>query len=98
MSETRFTPGPWRIVRYCEDIEIANVADLLHFYGGETAEANAALIAAAPELYAALEAMVARFDEYNAHYIYDGNGVIPARPELDKARAALAKARGEVQS
>ena len=41
MSKPNFTPGPWRIVRYCEEIEIANIADIMHFYGGETAAAKA---------------------------------------------------------
>ena len=95
MSEPKFTPGPWRIVRYCEAIEIANVADLLHFYGGETAEANAALIAAAPELYAALEAFLG----WAQSPLEDSGEKLAA--ELDQvtvyAYAALAKARGGVE-
>ena len=55
----------------------------------EQIDANARLIAAAPELYEALEAMVAA---WHTRYCDDG-------PDLDeieqRARAALAKARGE---
>ncbi len=85
-GEPKFTPGPWSIVRYCEEIEIANIADIMHFYGGEAADANAALIAAAPELYAALENMVAWASLEDTPRLAD---------LLGAARAALAKARGE---
>ena len=110
MAAPKFTPGPWRIVRYCEDIEIANVADLLHFYGGETAEANAALISAAPELYAVAESYVdyLRSELFHLGPPPEGHICGPEgncdsicsdryylQRDLERALAALAKARGE---
>ena len=50
---------------------------------GKLAEARARLIAAAPELLAALEAMVAEFGDYH----------IPTKPCVTQARAALARAK-----
>ena len=50
-------------------------------------QANAHLIAAAPELYEALERMVADYDI----------GEMTETPILDVANAALAKARGETE-
>lgn len=52
----------------------------------DEAEANAALIAAAPDLYDALAAI-----------INDGGKFVMTHGTLSKARAALSKARGEKQ-
>jgi hypothetical protein len=53
--------------------------------------ANAALTAAAPELYAELDAMIALFmDRYPVKWL---DGIAQIR--VDAARAALDKARGE---
>ncbi len=57
--------------------------------GEEVATANANLIAAAPELYAALESALMPVEMYHAYSWPDRAGVIP------KIKAALAKARGE---
>ncbi|AYJ87634.1 hypothetical protein D3Y57_19045 [Sphingomonas paeninsulae] len=89
------TPGPWRVDDYHDGFEIVgNVARATRFGkkgewtvasiemdmpdGAETA--NAHLIAAAPDLLAALEALVSSFETH--------------RPKLlwDNARAAIAKA------
>jgi len=61
--------------------------DVCHVGNGPDGPYNAALIAAAPDLYAALSDC-ARFLEGYAHYL-------PCKPELEKAAKALAKARGE---
>lgn len=53
-------------------------------------EANAHLIAAAPELLASLEAM----EKWTA-YAFDANDPDMDLPELEQARAAIAKARGQ---
>jgi len=94
MSETKFTPGHWKIV---ED----RVPSSLEVYGGttaicecwrranpETEIANAHLIAAAPELY---EALIACAEVFAGDTLYKG-ALVNA---LEKTRAALAKARGE---
>ncbi len=116
MSETKFTPGPWRI---CTDGNIANCVDgpsgqkfyerddgfravatveactdtRNHHERAANMHANMALIAAAPELYAALEAWHAWDEAEDDH----GTTTIFERIEmLKKAKAlsiaALAKA------
>jgi hypothetical protein len=87
MTESKWTAGPWRVGRPLDlgSVEISTVVDdtlnlLCHV--DINGPANARLIAAAPELYEALDAMVF------AHEVI--------RPmNFDRARAALAKARGE---
>lgn len=98
MSETKFTPGPWK----ADDNDIETAAGELlatayamdrdrlegrDFY--ETAQHNAHLIAAAPDLYEALDnlAMAAEFQIALGDKAWiEMHGV---------AKAALAKARGE---
>ena len=84
MSEVKFTPGPWRIEQY-PSIHVRSCDGecvLAHDY---ITDADAHLIAAAPELYEALEEL------YDA--IDSAVGLTPER--LEKARQALRKARGE---
>lgn len=96
MSKQGHTPGPWFITgnmtRYIEASigggliqEVASCGPTEADNGyGEQQMANARLIAAAPELLEALEHAVktAEWDTYG-------------RASLNKARAAIAKARGE---
>ena len=89
---SKFTPGPWQINGshiYTADPERALLAQV--FNPGERVSdyplvENARLIAAAPELYEALERIV------------ENNNTISVIQYDDRlrARAALAKARGEV--
>lgn len=93
------TPGPWTILNAAHPgIEAEEVATSVVVWGddedeagvhGDTPEeafANALLIAAAPDLLEALEAFVEADDKQQAH-----------SPETaDRARAAIAKATGEV--
>lgn len=90
MSETRFTPGPWGVRRTEWDtiqVMIGPPGDQVGICEAsafdQKSEANAHLIAAAPDLYAALHALV-----------WDGPAVDDS-PLWEAARAALAKARGE---
>lgn len=107
MSETKWTPGPWNIARI-------NYADI---YGGDgemvalvpkgypRTAANAQLIAAAPDLYEALEAYEALDNQrMTCEECEDRLERAPEAceycfPFADdarlKMRAALAKARGE---
>ncbi len=107
MTKAKHTPGPWvigtsegRVLSRWDGIgywEIANatVTDFrgdsgeVYFAGGAQ-EANARLIAAAPDLLEALEAMVADWGKL-------ASVVKPLGEEssLRKARAAIAKAKGE---
>lgn len=96
-TETRFTRGPWRVsphdrsqITHGHDVMVASVYDGGSFdaeYDAETEWANANLIAAAPEMYAALEALA---DAYYRTWRTD----TPYVQAID----VLAKARGEVVS
>ena len=103
MNEPRFTPGPWefleayshddeysasRPLTVCSDSndDLANVFssnDSTVSIARDQAIANAHLIAAAPDLYEALAVVVQEWGR-------------PYSPDWNRARAALAKARGEV--
>ncbi len=91
MSEPKWTPGPWSAHEAKFGWEV--VVGERPLYGKSitgwgavsTTEANARLIAAAPELYEALEALRPYFE--GEHY--------PDHPHCVLIRAALAKARGE---
>ncbi len=99
----KFTPGPWEletvptaigIAHHVRTVRLCIYADGLHQQRNPDPEplANAQLAAAAPELYAALKNML---DTHGAHGPCTGNGCKTCRWAYDKARAALAKARGE---
>jgi len=95
----KFTPGPWAVYPGTDGNEICAVD---HSPGlpirqvicgprrGENWIANAHLIAAAPDMYEALQDLIALAEHAMREAgDYDING------ELEDARAALAKARGE---
>jgi hypothetical protein len=93
MSAPKFTPGPWKFsIGGTGDFPTWGVhigPTLLHLRPGfpmEVMDANARLIAAAPELYAALEGALDCLSSF------PGVGSEQARAS---AEAALAKARGE---
>ena len=90
------TPSPWRIGDEDHIWRIygpgdGDVIGELEYIGGN-AEANARLIAAAPTLLAALEAISNEADEWDDH---DGRLGHVAYSTLVQARAAIAAARGE---
>ncbi len=98
MSDTKFTPGPWQVsgnavkaiaqVAYCgASGSWSNKGTQV--IGDDEAKANAILIAAAPDLYAALKMMTDRFLDANGSYGEYENETI------DAANSALEKARGE---
>jgi hypothetical protein len=93
------TPGPWRVSlagrTKTRGIDILNVHELRIascpegtwlYRDHETREANARLIAAAPDLLAALEGLFLLLD---AGSLYE--------PQAYAARAAIAKAKGGAQ-
>jgi hypothetical protein len=95
MSE--FTPGPWRAISWEEkairivpDAYIGPVGEVFG-HKGQPMQANANLIAAAPELYEACEEALATFEEMQtdkcSSMLLDGMIV--------KLWAAIKKARGE---
>lgn len=99
--KTKFTPGPWSSPE--NKSQYSNVRDLFNGNGQRFAtiqfgspsrevtedeiEANARLIAAAPEMYEALENIL-RLSIFKAH------GTAYDQEQVEKARAALAKASG----
>lgn len=97
MSNTKFTPGPWVYKQYQKGVwgvgdpntndQIAKL-EWNKEYDSE-AGANAALIAAAPELYEALGNLLL---EYSA---ISDSGNANHKNEIAAANRVLAKARGE---
>jgi hypothetical protein len=90
---TKFTEGPWEVEYDNSDREQwyevgpAKVA-WSYRYGNhedDTALADAHLIAAAPDMYEALERLMFRLADFEPHY----------RALFQEGRAALAKANGE---
>lgn len=80
MSEQKFTPGPWhRNIRANGKYPVifagrnTHVAVAKQMETPEETEANIDLIAAAPDLLAALEANHEHHMEYGADYEYEGS-------------------------
>jgi hypothetical protein len=101
MSIRLHTPGPWT-VDYSDDNlriyaggvligEVNGSTKHIEVRGldGETTEANAWLIAAAPDLLAALERILARVETLN---LFTGRG--EDTKVVEQARAAIGKATG----
>lgn len=94
MSGVKHTPGPLAIfperdrqwLWVMDELGTKRVARVVLYDGLEDEmEANARLIAAAPDLLEALEALLRVETEWGD----------PTGPEWDNARAAIARARGE---
>ena len=82
---SKYTPGPWKFIDVigCCAIEAADRQLLKYMSPTSTNVANARLMASAPDLLEALEAVLSVADR--------------ATDEFDLARAAIAKAKGESQ-
>ena len=109
MSATKWTPGPWIVdnddpkniaIRPAnQGFLLAAIGDFMETHKGAR-KANARLIAAAPELAEALESFA---NSAEAYMKYHGEKFYPdiepkptgLWPQIHKARAALAKAKGE---
>lgn len=86
MSTAKHTPGPWHAANGCQIRSAKDqIAKAWMMRNGEGL-ANARLIAAAPELLEALAEIVSAAD---------GAGWDQLDPSFSKARAAIAKAKGE---
>lgn len=77
---SKHTPGPWRVDTHCNVMHKDAMVAFPCISGGLNQEANARLIAAAPDLLEALEDIAAYYPNSWAE---------------DVARAAIAKATGE---
>lgn len=102
MTETQFNPGPWKKDNYGQlrssdgsTIDVWGLG-ISHTARYPNAVANAALIASAPDMYAALEAAIecGLVPKSSAH---EGGAMRHVRQVevADMIRAALSKARGE---
>lgn len=92
--KTTHTPGPWKVsslapLNICKDngTLIADCCNAWQSFDGER-EANARLIAAAPDLLAALETLA------NIAAVFP-NELHEKHQDIIDARAAIAKAKGE---
>lgn len=105
MTAPAFTPGPWYVSEpWAGFASIKRVDDDALVFGiaagepeekqsDEVCEANARLIAAAPELYEAVEALVECFIKRGP--FDEPLGSSEQAPSINAGIAALAKARGE---
>ena len=95
---TKHTPGPWQLITPDRGMpwidSMGGVIADTHSICGSTAH-NGRLIASAPELLAALEAIISGWD--SPTYGDDADEIDPlvAFASIEKARAAIAKARNE---
>lgn len=98
----KFTPGPWKLVEVgdkckklipvkddCSILTVKHEDDSV--FGAVYIEADAHLIAAAPDMYAALEKAVSDYGNNG------GPWSVPREPGtwIEMAQSALSKARGE---
>lgn len=89
-TEQHYTPGPWHTqgcTIYSGKNRVAQTWDTCDDFPTPTMEADAGLIAAAPELLAALDGILQWWMES------DGGDDMPAAL-FDRARAAITKANG----
>ncbi|CZY59658.1 hypothetical protein [Enterobacter hormaechei] len=104
MKEFKGTPGPWVASKTDRSIGPVSRDDdqsygmilpvaWVEFDGNDAyQQANANLIAAAPDLFEALQCLVKSYDEFRTR---TGRGTKPQALELLNARAAISKALGE---
>lgn len=109
--EAKHTPGPWSRGQDYQDLEVGsryrNVVGVVDgssnglfvakvLVGSHETEANARLIAAAPDLLAALKLVPLRADNCRCHLVENGNCEnCPPRWHRKMIRAAIAKAEGK---
>ena len=88
------TPGPWR-VEGAELIGNSTALATLHWHSGRDAEnaADAALIAAAPRLLAALKDILKAYEQLDWQTSDDDN---TPDPRIYRARAAILAAGGSI--
>jgi hypothetical protein len=97
-AAAKFTPGPWHVhgangnVVYAPDGWIADVRAGTKGSHGPAAQANANLIAAAPDLYAACKALIAYQESEEEWSILVATKAYESAVAM--ARAAIAKAEG----
>ena len=94
----KHTPGPWTAYKstsYLDETPSWIVPGVAHCGDGELSEANARLIAAAPDMLAALERV---WEAYSPQYVSamaDDCERTALDDAFDTVRSVIAKARGE---
>ena len=98
---TKHTPGPWDVRKSSNPKNGTAWRDIVSLggdfgpsYVGEALDVDARLIAAAPDLLAALEEIMGfspSFIDGRTHYVK----ITPSAKSIRQARAAIAKATGE---
>lgn len=89
------TPGPWQICRPSYATYPHITSEAREHVAVATTEADARLIAAAPELLEALDDLVAEYESI-VHNEYDGTTrLAELLAKASKARIAIAKASGQ---
>ena len=94
---SKHTPGPWQALTFSNhelqtDFAMVAIGKRAHIIGySEEDQANARLIAAAPDLLQVLEQIVATCDHYDAH----GDGLPLGSLLYSNALIAITKAKGE---
>ena len=96
MSETKFTPGPWKIGAYESGrmaVDGANGEEVTGYIDIEDAH----LISAAPDMYEELECARDVFRFYQSHHEFKGGTekAIRNKEIADRIDRLLAKTRGE---
>ena len=102
---TKHTPGPWTydstwsLINGPKKEEVAaihsgTIGDRVHRQQRAIADANARLIAAAPEMLEALKLLTTYVEEYKRGKIWDIN-FVEVTNAINKARAAIARAEGK---
>lgn len=88
----KHTPGPWLIENTKTGGTWINTSfagfSICHLIGQPEIKANAALIAAAPEMLEALEVCISQIEEFST-------GIDSKRFAIQIAKEAIAKSRGE---
>jgi hypothetical protein len=90
MSKPKHTPGPWMAHAKTKDLVISRngpIAEMAGVRGGEEHDANASLIASAPELLACLEHMT--------QLMFEDNDPESQSNIVDAAKALIAKVKGD---
>ncbi len=99
---SKFTPGPWKVIseQTAREVEVFEVAEVTHyrvtpdrqntFDNCGDAYCDAKLIAAAPDLYEALQELLTHA-QFPPQEMQDGADPFPAHAAIINARAALAK-------
>jgi len=95
MSKPGFTPGPWELARHGSCFVTAESKGIVicNIFKGDNGNAN--LIASSPDLFAVLQDFAEWDERYPKGTVHSMAGERELDELFERARAALAKAKGE---